>query len=168
MLPVMTSRVRNLALTAHVTVSVGWLGAVVVFLAHAVAGLVSKDAQIVQAAFLMMQLTGWFVLVPLSFASLVTGLIQALGTAWGLFRHYWVIAKLSITTFATVILLIYMQTLDSLAIMAAKTTFSAADFGGHHGAASPVIHASAAILLLLACVVLSIYKPVGQNRIRAA
>jgi hypothetical protein len=25
----------------------------------------------------------------------VTGLIQALGTVWGLFRHYWVLFKLS-------------------------------------------------------------------------
>ncbi len=159
----MTPRVRKLALTAHITASVSWLGAVIGFLAHAVAGLISKDAQIVQAAFLMMQLTGWFILVPLSFASLVTGLVQSLGTAWGLFRHYWVIVKLSITVFATIVLLMYMQTLDNLASVAAKTTFSTADFGGHHGAASPAVHASAAILLLLACVVLSIYKPWGRT-----
>ena len=160
----MTPRIRKCALAAHVAASVGWLGAVLGFLAHAVAGLVSKDAQIAQAAFLMMQLTGWFVLVPLSFASLVTGLIQSLGTAWGLFRHYWIIAKLLITVFATVILLVYMQTLDKLASAATKATVSAADFGGHHGgAASPVVHASVAIMLLLACVVLSVYKPWGKT-----
>ena len=116
-----------------------------------------------QAAFLMMQWTGWFVLVPLSFASLITGLIQSLGTAWGLFRHYWVIVKLSLTVIATAVLLMYMQTLDRLANVAAKTTFSTPDFGGHHGAASPVVHASVAILLLFACVVLSIYKPWGRT-----
>ena len=163
MLPIMTTRVRKFALTAHVTSSVGWLGAVIGFLAHAVAGLTSKDAQIMGAAYLMMDLTGWFVLVPLSFASLVTGLVQSLGTAWGLFRHYWVVVKLSITVFATVVLLIYMQTLDKLATAAAKTTFSSADFSGHQGA-SPVIHASVAVLLLLTCVVLSVYKPWGKTR----
>ena len=164
MFPIMTPRVRKFALTAHVTSSVGWLGAVIGFLVHAVAGLTSQDAQTARAAYLMMDLTGWFVLVPLSLASLITGLVQSLGTAWGLFRHYWVIAKLGITVLATIALLIYMQTLDKLASAAAQTTFSTADFGGNHGAASPVIHASVAILLLLACVVLSVYKPWGKTR----
>jgi hypothetical protein len=60
-----------------------------------------------------MDWAGWFVLVPLSFASLLTGLIQSLGTRWGLFRH-WVLAKLLINVFATVVVLLYMQTLGSL------------------------------------------------------
>jgi hypothetical protein len=161
---IMTPRIRKFALTVHITSSVGWIGAIIGFVAHAVAGLTSQDAQTVRAAYLMMDLTGWYVLVPLSLASLITGLIQSLGTAWGLFRHYWVIVKLGITVFATFVLLIYMQTLDKLATAAAQTTFSTADFGGHHGAASPVVHASVAILLLFACVVLSVYKPWGKTR----
>jgi len=159
----MTSRVRKFALTAHVTSSVGWLGAIIGFIAHAVAGLTSQDVQTVRSAYLMMDLTGWFVLVPLSLASLLTGVVQSLGTAWGLFRHYWIIAKLSITVFATVVLLIYMQTLDKLASVAARTTFSSADFSGHQGA-SPLIHASVALLLLITCVVLSVYKPWGKTQ----
>ena len=106
----MTPRLRKFALTAHVTSSVGWLGAVAVFLALAVAGLTSQDAQTVRAAYLAMELTGWFVLVPLSLASLLTGLVQSLGTAWGLFRHYWVLFKLLINVVATIVLLLYMQT----------------------------------------------------------
>jgi hypothetical protein len=162
----MTPRIRKFALTAHVIASVGWLGAVVGFLAHAVAGLTSQNNQTVRAAYLMMAVTGWFVLVPLSLASLLTGLIQSLGTAWGLFRHYWVIAKLSITVFATVVLLLYTRALDNLASATANANFSAADLGGHHhgGAASPVIHASVALLLLVACVVLSVYKPWGKTQ----
>ncbi len=160
----MTPRLRKFALTAHVTSSVGWLGAVIGFLAHAVAGLTSQDAQIVRGAYLMMELTGWFVLVPLSFASLLTGLVQSLGTVWGLFRHYWVLVKLLITVFATIILLTFMQGFSNLASVAVEPTLSTVDLGGHHGAASPVVHASAAILLLLVCVVLSIYKPWGMTR----
>jgi hypothetical protein len=60
-----TPGLRKLALTAHVTSSVGWLGAVAGFLALAVAGLTSEDAQMVRAAYLAMELTGWFVIVPL-------------------------------------------------------------------------------------------------------
>ena len=98
-------RRRKLALTAHVSSSVGWLGAVATSLALAVAGLVSENAETVRGAYLNLELVGWYVLVPLSLASLVTGLVSSLGTSWGLFRHYWVIAKLLINVFATVVLL---------------------------------------------------------------
>lgn len=80
----MPPHLRKLALTAHVTASVGWLGAVGAFLALAIAGLTSPDAHMVRAAYLGMDLTGWFVIVPLSFASLLTGLVQALVTPMGL------------------------------------------------------------------------------------
>jgi hypothetical protein len=53
----MRPRLRKFALTAHVTSSVGWLGAVAGFLALAVAGLTSQDAQMVRAAYLAMDLT---------------------------------------------------------------------------------------------------------------
>jgi hypothetical protein len=85
---IMTPGLRKFALTAHVTSSAGWLGAVTAFLALAVAGLTSQDAQLVRAAYLAMELTGWFVIVPFGIATLVTGLVQAVGTPWGLFRHY--------------------------------------------------------------------------------
>ncbi len=81
--------VRKFALTAHVTSSVGWLGAVAGSMAIAVAAVTSGDPQIVRGAYLTLELTGWYVLVPFAFASLLTGLVQALGTTWGLFRHYW-------------------------------------------------------------------------------
>lgn len=83
---IMTPPVRKLALTAHVTASIGWVGALVVFFAHAVAGLTSSDEQIVRAVTLAMGITAWFVILPLGLATLATGLVQALGTAWGLLR----------------------------------------------------------------------------------
>jgi hypothetical protein len=79
---------RKLMLTAHITFSMGWLGAVAVFLALAITGLTSHDAPLVRAAYLAMGLSGWLVIVPSSFAALLTGVLQALGTPWGLFKHY--------------------------------------------------------------------------------
>ena len=93
----MTPSLRKFALTTHLTSSVGWLGAVGGFLALAVAGLFSRDEQLVRAAYVSMELITWFVIVPLAFVSLLTGLIESLGTPWGLFRHYWILAKLVIT-----------------------------------------------------------------------
>ena len=79
---IMPPHIRNLALTAHITASVGSLGAVACFLALGVAGLTSEDVRIVRAAYLAMELTARFVIVPLVLASLLTGIVQSLGTAW--------------------------------------------------------------------------------------
>jgi hypothetical protein len=153
----MTPRLRKFALTVHVTSSVGWLGAVVVFLALAVIGLTSQDAQTVRGAYLVMEPAAWFVLVPLAFASLLTGIVQSLGTTWGLFRHYWVLFKLLITVFATTVLLIYMGTFSFMASVAADPS---ADLGAVRNV-SPGLHAGLALLALLVATVLAVYKPHG-------
>jgi len=75
-------RLRKLVLTAHVASSVGWLGAVAASLALAVAGLVSREAQVVRAAYLAMDSVGEGVLVPLALVSLAMGVTQSLGTEW--------------------------------------------------------------------------------------
>src|SRR5207247_4064466 len=76
----MSGRVRQLALTAHVTASVSWLGAVAAFFALAISGLTNSHAETVRGAYLAMDITASFVIVPLCLASLVTGLVQSLGT----------------------------------------------------------------------------------------
>src|SRR3970282_1344477 len=116
----MTPRLRKFALTAHITISVGWLGAVVVYLALAIAGLTSHDAQMVRAAYLSMELIGWFVIVPFSLAALLTGLVQSLGTQWGLFGHYWILVKFLLSTGATIVLLGHMQAVSRMSNLAAE------------------------------------------------
>jgi hypothetical protein len=159
----MSPGVRKFTLAAHVISSVGWLGAVAGFLALAIAGVASQEAQTVRAAYITMELTAWFVLVPLALASLLTGLVQSLGTSWGLFRHYWVLAKLVINVFATIVLLLYTQTLSSLGDVAAQTTLTPADVDALRSP-SPVLHAGVALLLLVVATALAIYKPRGMTR----
>jgi hypothetical protein len=158
----MTPGLRKLVLTAHVTSSVGWLGAVAGFLPPAVACLISRDPQMVRGAYRTMELTGWFVILPLSLVSLLTGLVQSLATPWGLFRHYWILAKLLINAFATIVLLMYMQSLGYLAGVAAETT-SLADLRELRNP-SALVHAVAALLLLVVATTLSVYKPRGVTR----
>ncbi len=155
----MTPRLRKFVLTAHVTSSVGWLGAVVAYLALAVAALSNQDAQTVRAAWIAMELTGWFVIVPLALASLLIGLVQSLGTPWGLFRHYWVLVKFLLTVFATIILLLHMPTVSYFAGVAAET--NSASLGGLRG---ELLHAGGGLLVLLVAVTLSVYKPWGMTR----
>lgn len=158
----MAPPIRKLTLTAHVTASVGWLGALAVFLAHALASLISQDEQMVRAASLAMGLTAWFVILPLSLASLTTGLVQALGTAWGLFRHYWILFKLLLTAVATIVLLLKLGPISYLADVAAETTFSSADLIGLR--TSLALHAGGGLLVLLTAATLAVCKPQGMTR----
>jgi hypothetical protein len=153
---------RKCALTAHVASSVGWLGSVAAFLALALAGLTGQDAQRVRGAYLAMEVTGWYVIVPLAFASLATGLVQSLGTPWGLLRHYWVLAKLALTVLATFLLLLHMQVVDHVAHTAARTDLSGSGLGGMR--VQLVFDAAAAVAVLLTTTALSIYKPRGVTR----
>jgi hypothetical protein len=115
----MAPALRRITFTTHITSSVGWVGAAMAFLALAVIGVTSDDERTVRGAYLVMAPAAWFVLVPLAHASLLSGIALSLGTTWGLFRHYWVVLKLGITAFATVILLIYMGTFRQMAGVAA-------------------------------------------------
>ena len=94
---------------------------------------------------------GWLVLVPLSFASLLTGLVQALGTEWGLFRYHWVLAKLLMNVFANVALLMFMQSLGSSFYMTSD---------------APPIHAVVALLLLLVATICPCTGPRLYHEIR--
>jgi hypothetical protein len=158
----MTPSLRKLLLTAHITFSVGWLGAVAAFLALAIAGLTSRDAQMVRTAYSAMELTARFVIVPLALASLLSGLIESLGTPWGLFRHYWVLVKLLLTIFATMVLLAKMPLIGYAARRAAETTLSRGDLRAV--GIQLAVHATGGLLVLLVVTALSVYKPWGLTR----
>ncbi len=153
-------RLRRFVLTAHVIFAVGWLGAVAAFLALAIAGLTSQDAQMVQSVYLAMNLIARFVILPLSLVPLLlTGPVLSLGTPWGLFRHYWILVKLLINILSTFILLQHMQPISLLAVAAAKTTVFSTDL---HGLQVEMVVASAAALVaLLVATALAVYKPRG-------
>jgi hypothetical protein len=157
----MTSSVRKFALTAHVTSSVGWLGAVAGFLALAIAGVASADAQLVRASYLTMQTITWLVIVPFCLAALMTGVAQSLGTPWGLFRHYWVVTKLLLTVLATIILFVHTQPISQVAAFAAQSTLSTSDLIQIR--LQLVGDAAAALFVLLMTTTLSVYKPWGMT-----
>jgi hypothetical protein len=157
----MTPRVRKFALTAHVTFSVGWLGAVAAFLALAIVALRSRGPDTVRVTYIAMELTGWYVIVPFCLAALATGLVMSLGTAWGLFRHYWVLAKFLITVIAALILFGFTQTLGSLGELAADTTLSLSELRNLNQ--SPALHSGGGLLALLVTTILAVYKPWGAT-----
>jgi len=159
---VLSAGARKAALTTHVVTSVGWLGAVAAFLALAVVAVRAEDPVMVRALYVAMEVMGVAVLVPLSLASFLSGLVQSLATSWGLVRHWWVIVKLGISVVATVVLLLYVPTLRVLGDAAASTSL-----GDDHTllpSASPALHSAGALALLLVAAALSVYKPRGLTR----
>lgn len=159
---IMSPSLRKLALLVHIISTVSWIGAVAVFLALAIIGLTSKDNQMVRAAYLSMELTTSFVIVPLSLVSLLSGLVQSFGTKWGLFRHYWVLVKFLLTLLATIVLLFQLEPISYIAGIAAETNLSSANL--HEARLSLVVHASGGLLVLLFVTTLSVYKPRGMTR----
>jgi len=157
----MSPNFRKFVLTAHVTLSVGWLGAVVAYLALAIVGLTTSDAEMARASYLSMETIGWFVIVPFSVATLLAGLVESLGTPWGLFRHWWVLLKFLLTTGATIVLLRHMPIVSRMSGLAREMTMSAIDYRTLR--TQLVVHAAGGLLVLLAATVLSVYKPWGMT-----
>ena len=143
----------------HLIASLGWLGALAVFFVHALAGVASGDEQVIRAASIAMGLTAWFVILPLSLVTLLTGLAQALTTAWGLVRHYWVVFKLLLTAAATLVLLLKLSPISQLAAAASSEGFSVSTLAGTR--ASLLVHAAGGLVMLLAATALAVYKPAG-------
>jgi hypothetical protein len=158
---IMSAPFRRLGLTAHLAFSIGWFGAVVAYLVLAVAALTGEDAQRMHGNYLALELIGWFVIVPFSLATLLTGIIQSVGTEWGLFRYHWVQTKFLLIIGATVVLLAHMPTVGRIARASVDTTLSSTD----HGVLpiQLVVHAAGGVLVLLAATVLSVFKPWGMT-----
>ncbi len=158
---IMTSRLRKFALAAHITLAVGWIGAVAGYIALDVAAATSQDAQTLRAAYLAMEVIAWYVIVPLALASLLSGLVMSVGTKWGLFRHYWVLISLLLTIIATVVLVVETQTISHFADIAADPTTSSDDLGA---LGSTLVHSAGGTVVLLVILVLNVYKPRGMTR----
>lgn len=155
----MTPSLRKFALTTHITCSVGWIGGVIAYLTLGVTAVISQDVITIRATWTAMELIGWFALIPLALASLLTGLVMSLGTKWGLFRHYWTLISLVLTVLATVVLVVHMPTVSSLADVAQQVEGTRlGELGGD------LLHPGLGLVVLLVIQVLNVYKPRGMTK----
>ena len=152
--------VRKLALTAHVVTSVGWLGAVVAFLALTVTALTASPSPAWRAAYPAMDLLTRHAIVPLAVGSLLTGLLSSLGSSWGLLRHYWVTTKLGLALAATAVLLLQIEPIGR----AADAAGSAGPTDLRPATSSMTVHATGGLIVLVTTTVLAVYKPRGLTR----
>jgi ribose/xylose/arabinose/galactoside ABC-type transport system permease subunit len=147
------ARWRKLVLTAHITTSVGWLGAVLAYVALDVAAITSTNPDTVRALWVARDVTVWSAIVPLAVASVLIGIVNALGTPWGLLRHYWVIMKLLLTLAATAILLQEAQSVSAAAAQARADPRPGS-----------LLHSVGGLVVLLTVTTLSVFKPRGLTR----
>lgn len=163
----MSPPVRKALLAAHLTVSVGWIGSVLAYLALAVLARSSESDATVRAAWIGMDVTGWYVIVPLTVTSFATGVLLAVATRWGLLRHYWVLFSLLLTAVAMVVLVLHMPSVATLADAARNAGEDAAPHAARlltRLRQSDLLHPAAGLVVLLAVHVMNVYKPAGLTR----
>lgn len=153
-------RFRKLALLAHIITSIGWIGAVITYLILAIVTKTNQDIQMVRAIYLTLDPITEYTLVPLAFASLLSGLIMSLVSSWGLIKHYWVLVKLVLTIISTIVLLGFTRTMSYMAGVASDPKMSVADL---RAMGAGMGHAVGALVVLLIITILSVYKPRGMT-----
>ena len=149
-------RLRRLLLTVHIICSVGWFGAAASYLALGTAAATSPDVATVRAAWIAMELAGWFVVVPLAVSALITGVLLSAATSWGLFRHYWVVISLALTAVSVGVVLLHMPTVTAMAEVARSADDAdVLQLGGE------VVHPALGLMVLALITALNVHKPRG-------
>ena len=149
---------RKFVLLAHVTTSVGLLGAVASFLLLSIFGIASSNAQLVQASYVLLMPLTTYLILPLVVASLLVGIISSLGTPWGLVRYYWTAIKLLLTSITLIVLLLQMKAIAELSTIAGARMVSDAELGLR---IRMIVHAGGGLGVLLLIMILSLWKPKG-------
>jgi hypothetical protein len=142
---------RKLVLTIHIIVSVGLLGDSAGYLAVAIRGALSSDPLIANSSYQTLRMFAFVFGIPLSFASLLTGVLLGLGTKWGIFRYPWVTPKL--------LLNVSVIAVGALVLNGGMTAM----LTGHGGAEQQLIAGGAYdVVALTAATALGVFKPGGR------
>lgn len=151
----LTGTSRKLLLFMHISTSVSWLGVALGFFALTLTGQQDPSTNV----YPFLNTLTRTVLFPLSVLTLITGILQALFTPWGLWKHYWVVFKLFFTLVAAVVLWKEMGTISMLTDMAGNLTPE----GHQQGLMGLSVHSGVGALLLLGINLLSVLKPRGET-----
>lgn len=163
----MPPRVRKLVLTLHIALSVSWLGVEATQVVLGVSAVATGDAERLKATYVVMQFVGTRIVPPAALGSLLTGLLLGLGTAWGVFRHYWVTTKLLINVMVILagheVFRFWLNQQARVVLGTPVATLTTADVGSVR--LRLLAGLSTALVLLTVATVLSVYKPWGRTRI---
>ncbi|EFL33093.1 membrane protein [Streptomyces viridochromogenes DSM 40736] len=153
--PKLSRPVRRALLVVHVTASASWLGLTLGLLALGITAAVTGSAVTVEASARAMKLFADWLLLPVAFLTLASGLVLSLGTPWGLARYRWVYTKFWLT----------LATTAATAFVLRPAVNSAVAAGGplpetHEVLMGPSVSLSAYTFMT----VISVLKPWGLTR----
>ena len=145
--------VRRAVLTTHIVASVGLLGSCAWLLAISIRAATTSDPELARSAYELMTMFAAIFGIPLSLASLATGVVLGLGTKWGVLRHGWVTVKLGLI-------------LSVIVVGAVVMGPSEAALAEGRGGRETILIAGAAYQVLALCLAtgLSVFKPRRRAR----
>lgn len=153
----LSPRARKTALTVHIAVAGTWLGAVVANLFLGISAAVTGNETLADGYYASMDTLVNHVMPGAAIATLTTGLLLALATRWGLFRHWWIIAKLIL---AILTVLVGVTIIDS----AIQNTIASRANTGPTGFSDALLPATTATpLMLLSAAAIAVNKPWGRT-----
>jgi hypothetical protein len=149
---------RKWLVAAHILVGVGWFGIVAAKLVLEIVATPTGERDIARAGYVFLAALDRAVFPPAAIATLITGIVLSVGTAWGLFRYWWIVVKLALTIAVIVTGVAFVGAWTQAAMTPAADTAVGATSRWLIGAA--VAH----LLMLGAATVISVIKPWGQIR----
>jgi hypothetical protein len=151
-------RPRKVVLLVHIVASVALVGEVWGLVLLNLSATLTGDAALAHAAYRLMTPLVFAGGIPLSFISLLSGIVLGLGTRWGVLRHFWVAAKL-VLLIATILVGALLSNPEDLA--AATLNGAAPGAARQWGQVAAV---GGQLLMLLTATALSVFKPRGLPR----
>ncbi|MFF7046281.1 DUF2269 family protein [Streptomyces massasporeus] len=155
--PRLNRRSRRAALVVHVTVSACWLGLTLGLLALGITAATTGSPATVEASVRAMKLFADWLLLPVAFLTLLSGLLLSLGTKWGLARYRWVYTKFWLTLATTTATVFALRPGVNSAVTAVAAGGPLPDAGDV--LFGPVVSLSAYIFMA----VISVLKPWGKT-----
>lgn len=152
-------RSRLAALTVHLTMSLGWLGALATYLVFDIQAATSESTDLLRTAYAAMHTITTWAILPLAVVSWASGILLAACTKWGLMRHWWVAISLALTTLALGVLVTESFVVADLAAAAAIGTDAEVLALPH-----TLPHSIGGLVILLIVDVLNVVKPRGLTR----
>ncbi len=154
---------RRGILVIHLASSIGWLGLDAALVVLGIVGLATDDPVTTRSAFVVDGVLATYLMPVLSLLALVTGIVIAAGTTWGLFRHWWVVVSLVITVAMTAAVLIFLvPQMRDLANEAAHLTDGTVLTTMHMDRLKLVIAPAAGLILLIFLTGMNVHKPWGR------
>ncbi|MEU5540347.1 DUF2269 domain-containing protein [Streptomyces sp. NPDC020362] len=149
---------RRASLVVHVTASASWLGLTLGLLALGTTATVTGSAVTVEACVRGMKLFADWLLLPVAFLALLSGVVLSMGTPWGLARYRWVCTKFWLTLATTGATAFALRPGVNSAVAAVAAGGPLPDAGAV--LFGPVVSLSAYIFMT----VISVLKPWGLTR----